>query len=121
MSSVHDMAICIRISGYSDKIFEFASTYLSILKNSATKNGFEESLVLNSMEQCKAELANSNVDVNDHAKNNHKLFLIPHLFHDKLTSNVLSEKLKDSEENGLGDFDPGLFLKDQVLGNVTEV
>ena len=47
--------------------------------------------------------------------------MIPHLFHDKLTSNVLSEKLKDSEENGLGDFDPGLFLKDQVLSNVTQV
>ena len=44
------MAICISIGGYSDKIFEFASTYLSILKNSAVEKGFEESLVLNSME-----------------------------------------------------------------------
>jgi hypothetical protein len=31
MYSISDMAINIKISGYSDKIFEFAETYLSIL------------------------------------------------------------------------------------------
>jgi hypothetical protein len=61
------------------------------------------------------------VDVNDHAWNNQRLFLIPHKFHDKLTSNVLSEKLKQADESGLADFDPGLFLKDKVLENVTQV
>lgn len=61
------------------------------------------------------------MDVGDHAKNNQRLFLIPHKFHDKLTSNVLSEKLKQADETGLTDFDPGLFLKEQVLENVTQV
>ena len=34
---------------------------------------------------------------------------------------VLSEKLKQADESGLADFDPGLFPKDKVLENVTQV
>ena len=50
METVEEMAVRVKLSGYSDKIFEFAETYIDIMLGCAKQGGFEESLILNSME-----------------------------------------------------------------------
>ena len=117
------MAVSLKISGYSDKIFTFAETYINILLECAKQGGFEETLILNSIEQCKSQYANNNVDVRDHTVNNRFLFLFPHTFHDGLMAKVLSDELKKSEEDGnvSQSFDPGMLLKEKIIDNISSV
>ena len=121
MESVEEMAVRLKLSGYSDKIFEFAETYIDIMLGCAKQGGFEESLIWNSMEQCKAAHSNSNYEVSDHSTNNRLLFLLPHTFHEGLMAKVLSDKLKAGEEGLDPAFDPGLLLKEKILDNVSSV
>ena len=39
---VEEMAVHIRINGYSDKLFDFATIFLDIMSDCAKENGFEE-------------------------------------------------------------------------------
>lgn len=59
------MGIHLKFSGYSEKIFEFAKTYIDIMLECAKKDGFEKSQVENSIEKIKTECYNSNFEVED--------------------------------------------------------
>ena len=59
------MGIHLKFSGYSEKIFEFANTYIDIMLECAKKGGFEKSRVENSIEKIKTECYNSNFEVED--------------------------------------------------------
>ena len=52
-SNIDDIAVRINITGYSDKIFEFAKTYLDILFEYAKSNSFDKTTLANSMEKKK--------------------------------------------------------------------
>ena len=89
MESVEEMAVHVRITGYSDKLFDFAQTFLDIMFECAKEDGFEETQVINSIEKIKSEYANSNLEVGEQATNNRLLFLLPHTFHASHMETVL--------------------------------
>ena len=89
--STEEMGIHLRFSGYSQKIFTFATRYIDIMIECAKKGGFEEGQVDNSIEKVKTELYNANFEVDDVATNNRLLYLLPHTFHHNLMVNVLKE------------------------------
>ena len=87
------MAVNIEIKGYSDKLFEFAKTYIEIMLSCARPGGFKKEQVINSMEKKRAKYANSDVEVDAHAFNNRLLLLIPHTFHYSKMETVLKDQL----------------------------
>ena len=102
-------------AGYSDKIIEFAKTWLGILKECCEK-GFNKTVIMNGIEKKKTKYANSNIDVENHALNNRMNFLISSSRHDSLMEKVLAEKIKDAST-----FYPGKFLKEKVLDQITSI
>ena len=84
------MGVHLRFSGYSEKIFEFAKTYIDIMLECAKKDGFEESQVDNSIEKVKTDIYNQNFEVDAQASNNRLLYLLPHTFHSELILKVLN-------------------------------
>lgn len=87
--SVNDMAVNIKISGFSDKVFLFAEMFLDIVRTCGRQDGFNQSTVLDSLNEAKAEYANSNIEAQDRANNNRTNFLKPHTFHASLMEKVL--------------------------------
>ena len=59
------MGVHLRFSGYSEKIFEFANTYIDIMLECAKEGGFEDAQVDNSIEKVKTEFYNQNFEVED--------------------------------------------------------
>ena len=115
------MGIHLRFSGYSEKIFTFATRYIDIMIDCAKKGGFEESQVDNSIEKVKTEIYNANYDVDDVATNNRLLYLLPHTFHHNLMFQVLNDQL-EAKENGTAKADmfcPGLLLREKILDQIT--
>ena len=110
------MVINLKISGFSDQIFEFAKDYIQLLLESANE-GFDSGTVRNSIEHIRTEYANNNIEVDDKATTNRILMLIPHTFHDKLMEKELSNQLKLEKCT----FEPGNFLKTKILDNITSV
>ena len=84
LKSVEEMAVNLKISGFSDNLFKFAKEYIKILVDSAVKDGFVKNNVRHSIEKIRSEYANNNNEVDDKAGHNRLLMLIPHSFHDKL-------------------------------------
>ena len=97
MSSIEEMAVNLRIKGFSDKLFEFAAAYIDIMLECARPGGFDEDQVLNSMEKKRSKYANNNIEVDSHAFNNRILLLIPHTFHDTHMEKVLRKELNDAQ------------------------
>ena len=91
MKTIDEMAINLKFSGYSDKLFNFAEIFIEIMLECARKEGFESDQVMNSIEKTKATFANSNIEVSSHAEHNRKLFIMPHLFHDLLIEKELNQ------------------------------
>ena len=85
------MIIKLQITGFSDKIFEFAKIYIDLLVESAKEDGFEKGVVRHSIEKIKSRYANNNNEVDDKATNNRLLMLIPHTFSDKLMEKELKK------------------------------
>ena len=81
MTSIDEMGIRLKISGFSDKLFEFASTYIEIFLGCA-ENGFLQENLMHSIEKKRAVYENRNAEVCDKASHNRLLMLIPHTFHD---------------------------------------
>ena len=63
--STEEMGVHLRFSGYSEKIFAFATTYIDIMLECAKPGGFEEAQVDNSIEKVKTEFYNCNFEVDD--------------------------------------------------------
>ena len=108
------MAVKIRIQGFSDKLFEFAQTFIDIMLECATKDGFDSEQVIHSIEKKRVKYANSNIEVENHAMNNRILLLIPHTYHESMMENVLTEKLNNPSEIQ-ENFCPGQFLREKIL------
>ena len=81
---VEEMAIRIWISGYSQKLFNFAEILIDTMLECAKQGGFEHSQVMNSIEMKKSEYANNNTICTEYATHNRLLFLFPHTFNDSL-------------------------------------
>ena len=78
------MAVNLSITGFSDKIYEFASIYIQLLFDCAKEKGFEANSVKHSIQKKKSVYANNNIEPDDKATHHRILMLIPHTFHDKL-------------------------------------
>ena len=83
------MAVNLKVTGFSDKIFVFAKTYIELLLWCANKDGFDKASVLQAIEKCKQDYANNSTEVDEKATHNRLLMLIPHSFHDKLMEKEL--------------------------------
>ena len=53
LRSIEEMAVHLRISGFSDKLFEFAQSYIDILIECAKDNGFKSRDVRQSIAKIK--------------------------------------------------------------------
>ena len=97
-SNIDDMGVSINITGYSDKIFEFAETYLDILFEHAKPNSFDRKILHNSMNIVKQAYKNNNEKADERATNNRLLFLVPSMFHDSMMASVLDEEIEKIDE-----------------------
>ena len=97
IENVDECALDIEISGFSQKIFNFAELFIDMLLDSANTE-FDHLQVLNSLQKLKNEYANANVEVTDHTTNNRNLFLYPHTFHSSLIKKELEDMLALSDE-----------------------
>lgn len=118
--SVEEMAVRVWISGYSQKLFEFAETFIEIMLECAKPGGFEHTQIMNSIEKEKSNYANRNLDCTEYATHNRLLFLLPHTFNDKRMAEILTEKL-NNEDSIASSFDPGKMLKEKIVDEITAV
>jgi len=82
LNSVEEMALNIKVTGFSDKIFEFTKIYIEEMLSCA-EDGFDRADVLQSIEKIKVEYTNNIAGGEDLAVHNRLLMLIPHTYHDK--------------------------------------
>ena len=120
IEELEEMAIGLTFKGFSDKLFIFAEIFIDIMFECAKECGFDNDQVLNSIEKCKIEKANSNIEVDSYAVNNRLLFLLPHTFHSSLIEEVLVTKLQERED-GQTDFCPGKFLRERILDKISSI
>ena len=82
--SVDDIAFNIKIAGFSDKLLLFAKILLEIVRACAEEDGFRKADLLDSIEEVRADYANSNIQAVDWMTNNRTNFLMPHTYHTSL-------------------------------------
>lgn len=75
---------------------------------------------MNSIEKQKTKYANSNMECTDYSGHNRLLFLLPHTYNDALKEKVLEDYLED-EEKVKSEFDPGKFLKEKIIDNISSI
>ena len=94
VESINESGLRIKISGYSQKILDFAECFFSILFECADPTkAFDRNDMMNSLESVAGDYANDNQDVKRLANHNRQLVLLPHKFSDLLVSKVLHDKL----------------------------
>ena len=119
--TVDDLAVRIKITGYSDTIFDFAKIYLDTMIDCAKPGGFDKNTVMNSMDKKKTAYQNANAEADIRATNNRLLFLVPHSYHATILAQVLSDEIDKLNKDEESNFDPAKFLQEKILDQIISI
>ena len=123
LTNVDDMAVCLELTGFSDKLFAYSEIVIDILLEHAKEGSFDRDIIMNSIEKKKIKCANSSIDVEEHATSNRLLYLLPHTCHASRIEAVLSQMHNEVNGGANGDtnFCPGKFLKENIIDRISSI
>lgn len=111
------MGLVLSLEGYSDKLLDFAKTFVDLTLSCADENGIDAALLTNSLEKQHKKYKNANVDVDMRCNNNRLLYLMPDWHHAIHMESLLKDSWKDQECPS--ELNPSVFLRDRILNRIS--